>query len=110
MYKKLIKGDYVGMDITGEGSGGSFTRPSSLTIKNATVKDFKKTNGWALQYIMTAFISYNIFGRQNWGTDFGEMSLNSYLQINFRNGGRTGVGFQLRPFKTIYSWIVLKIV
>ncbi len=34
MYKKLIKGDYVGMDITGEGSGGSFTRPSSLTIKN----------------------------------------------------------------------------
>mgnify|MGYP004490547345 CR=1 FL=1 len=46
MYKKLIKGDYVDMDITGEGSGGSFTRPSSLTIKNATVKDFKKTNGW----------------------------------------------------------------
>lgn len=34
MYKKLIKGDYVGIDITGEGSGGSFTRPSSLTIKN----------------------------------------------------------------------------
>lgn len=42
----VSKGDHVGMDITGEGSGGSFTRPSSLTIKNATVKDFKKTNGW----------------------------------------------------------------
>ena len=115
----------------------------------------------------TAFVSYNIFGRQNWGTDFGVMSmnsgylngisvapgvnliyaretwsmyatiqymynineqvsgragnvdlpnlemrhgylqygigatktwkdrLNSYFQITFRNGGRTGVGFQL---------------
>ena len=42
----VSKGDHVGMDITGEGSDGSFTRPSSLTIKNATVKDFKKTNGW----------------------------------------------------------------
>lgn len=124
---------------------------------------------------MTAFISYNIFGRQNWGTDFGEMSmnsgllnginvapglnliysretwsvygtvqymfnindqvggkagnvdldnismrhgylnygigvtktwkdrLNSYLQINFRNGGRTGVGFQL-GLNFLFDW------
>lgn len=115
----------------------------------------------------TAFVSYNIFGRQNWGTDYGAMSmnaglmnginvapgmnfiyareswsvyatfqymynindqvggragnvdlasvkmehgyiqyglgvtktwkdrLNSFFQIVFRNGGRTGVGFQL---------------
>lgn len=27
----------------------------------------------------TAFVSYNIFGRQNWGTDFGSMSMNSGL-------------------------------
>ena len=27
----------------------------------------------------TAFMSYNIFGRQNWGTDFGSMSMNSGL-------------------------------
>lgn len=52
---------------------------------------------------MTAFISYNIFGRQNWGTDFGEMSMNSYLQINFRNGGRTGVGFQL-GLNFLFDW------
>ena len=115
----------------------------------------------------TAFVSYNIFGKQSWGTDYGSMSMNSgtlnginvapgmnliysrdtwsvygtiqymfninaqvggkagnvnlpktemrhgyinygigatktwkdrltsYFQINFRNGGRTGVGFQL---------------
>lgn len=115
----------------------------------------------------TAFVSYNIFGKQSWGTDYGAMSMNSgtlnginvapglnliysrdtwsvygtiqymfnindqvggkagnvklpntemrhgyinygvgvtktwkdrlssYFQINFRNGGRTGVGFQL---------------
>lgn len=27
----------------------------------------------------TAFVSYNIFGRQNWGTDYGAMSMNSGL-------------------------------
>ncbi len=27
----------------------------------------------------TAFVSYNIFGKQNWNTDFGTMSMNSGL-------------------------------
>lgn len=123
----------------------------------------------------TAFVSYNIFGKQSWGTDYGAMSMNSgtlnginvapglnliysrdtwsvygtiqymfnindqvggkagnvklpttemrhgyinygvgvtktwkdrlssYFQINFRNGGRTGVGFQL-GLKYLFDW------
>lgn len=123
----------------------------------------------------TAFVSYNIFGRQNWGTDFGSMSMssgylngvnvapglnliyaretwslygtiqyifnindqivgragnvnlsniemrhgylqygigvtktwkdrfNSYLQITLRNGGRTGIGFQLGA-QYLFDW------
>lgn len=123
----------------------------------------------------TAFVSYNIFGNQNWGTDFGAMSMNSgllngvnvapglnliyaretwslygtiqymfnindqvggragnvnlsniemrhgyiqygigatktwkdrfnsYLQITFRNGGRTGIGFQLGA-QYLFDW------
>lgn len=123
----------------------------------------------------TAFVSYNIFGKQSWGTDYGTMSMNSgtlnginvapglnliysrdtwsvygtiqymfnindqvggkagnvklpttemrhgyinygvgvtktwkdrlssYFQINFRNGGRTGVGFQL-GLKYLFDW------
>ncbi len=123
----------------------------------------------------TAFLSYNVFGRQNWGTDFGTMSMNSgmlngvnvapgvnfiyareswnvyatvqymynindhlgghagnvslaqvsmkhgylqygfgatktwkdrmnaYFQILFRNGGRTGVGFQLGA-QYLFDW------
>ncbi len=36
----------------------------------------------------TAFVSYNIFGRQNWGTDYGAMSMNSGLMngINIAPG------------------------
>lgn len=123
----------------------------------------------------TAFVSYNIFGKQNWGTDFGAMSMNSgylngvnvapglnliyaretwslygtlqyifnindqivgragnvnlsniemrhgylqygigatktwkdrlnaYLQITIRNGGRTGIGFQLGA-QYLFDW------
>ena len=123
----------------------------------------------------TAFVSYNIFGKQNWGTDYGAMSMNSgtlnginvapglnliysrdtwsvygtiqymfnindqvggkagnvklpntemrhgyvnygigatktwkdrltsFFQINFRNGGRTGVGFQL-GLNYLFDW------
>ena len=123
----------------------------------------------------TAFVSYNIFGKQSWGTDYGAMSMNSgtlnginvapglnliysrdtwsvygtiqymfnindqvggkagnvklpnnemrhgyikygvgvtktwkdrlssYFQINLRNGGRTGVGFQL-GLKYLFDW------
>ena len=123
----------------------------------------------------TAFVSYNIFGKQSWGTDYGAMSMNSgtlngvnvapglnliysrdtwsvygtiqymfnindqvggkagnvklpttemrhgyinygigatktwkdrltsYFQINFRNGGRTGVGFQL-GLNYFFNW------
>ena len=123
----------------------------------------------------TAFIAYNIFGKQKWNTDFGVMSmnsgllnginvapglnliysrdtwnvygtvqymynindqisgkagnvelpnlemrhgyinygvgvtktykdrLNSYVQINLRNGGRTGIGFQL-GFNLYFDW------
>ena len=123
----------------------------------------------------TAFVSYNIFGKQNWGTDFGSMSMNSgylngvnvapglnliyaretwslygtfqyifnindqivgragnvnlsniemrhgylqyglgvtktwkdrfnsYFQLTFRNGGRTGIGFQLGA-QYLFDW------
>ena len=123
----------------------------------------------------TAFVSYNIFGKQSWGTDYGAMSMNSgtlnginvapglnliysrdtwsvygtiqymfnindqvggkagnvklpntemrhgyinygvgvtktwkdrltsFFQINFRNGGRTGVGFQL-GLNYLFDW------
>lgn len=39
--------------------------------------NFHPTKHFTIQ--PTAFISYNIFGRQNWGTDFGSMSMNSGL-------------------------------
>lgn len=39
--------------------------------------NFHPTKHFTLQ--PTAFMSYNIFGRQNWGTDFGSMSMNSGL-------------------------------
>lgn len=39
--------------------------------------NFHPTKHFTIQ--PTAFMSYNIFGRQNWGTDFGSMSMNSGL-------------------------------
>lgn len=39
--------------------------------------NFQPTKHFTIQ--PTAFMSYNIFGRQNWGTDFGSMSMNSGL-------------------------------
>lgn len=39
--------------------------------------NFHPTKHFSIQ--PTAFMSYNIFGRQNWGTDFGSMSMNSGL-------------------------------
>ena len=39
--------------------------------------NFHPTKHFTIQ--PTAFVSYNIFGRQNWGTDFGSMSMNSGL-------------------------------
>lgn len=39
--------------------------------------NFHSTKHFTIQ--PTAFMSYNIFGRQNWGTDFGSMSMNSGL-------------------------------
>lgn len=39
--------------------------------------NFHPTEHFTIQ--PTAFMSYNIFGRQNWGTDFGSMSMNSGL-------------------------------
>ena len=39
--------------------------------------NFHPTKHFTIQ--PTAFMSYNIFGRQNWGTDYGTMSMNSGL-------------------------------
>lgn len=39
--------------------------------------NFHPTKHFTIQ--PTAFMSYNIFGRQNWGTDYGAMSMNSGL-------------------------------
>ncbi len=39
--------------------------------------NFHPTKHFTIQ--PTAFVSYNIFGRQNWGTDYGAMSMNSGL-------------------------------
>ncbi len=39
--------------------------------------NFHPTKHFTIQ--PTAFMSYNIFGRQNWGTNFGSMSMNSGL-------------------------------
>lgn len=39
--------------------------------------NFHPTKHFTIQ--PTAFMSYNIFGRQNWGSDFGSMSMNSGL-------------------------------
>lgn len=39
--------------------------------------NFHPTKHFTIQ--PTAFMSYNVFGRQNWGTDFGSMSMNSGL-------------------------------
>lgn len=170
----FIKNNFIG-SITAYG-GGYFNEMSVAGNTDRTGNWFAGTaakvayNIRATKHFIvqpTAFISYNIFGKQNWGTNFGSMSMNSgtlnginvapgmnliysrdtwsvygtiqymfnindqvggkagnvnlpktemrhgyvnygigatktwkdkltsYFQINFRNGGRTGVGFQL---------------
>lgn len=55
-------------DITGNWFAGTAAK---------LVYNFHPTKHFTIQ--PTAFMSYNIFGRQNWGTDFGSMSMNSGL-------------------------------
>ena len=170
----FIKNNFIG-SITAYGGGyfnemnvaGNTDKTGNWFVGTATklAYNIHATNHFIIQ--PTAFVSYNIFGKQSWGTDFGTMSmnsgtlngvnvapglnliysrdtwsvygtiqymfnindqvggkagnvklpttemrhgyinygvgftktwkerLNSYFQINFRNGGRTGVGFQL---------------
>ena len=47
----------------------------------------------------TAFVAYNIFGKQNWGTDYGVMSMNSGLL----NGVNVAPGLNLIYSKDTWS-------
>lgn len=178
----FIKNNFIG-SITAYG-GGYFNEMSVAGNTDRTGNWFAGTaakvayNIRATKHFIvqpTAFISYNIFGKQNWGTNYGSMSMNSgtlnginvapgmnliysrdtwsvygtiqymfnindqvggkagnvnlpktemrhgyinygigatktwkerltsYFQINFRNGGRTGVGFQL-GLNYLFDW------
>lgn len=66
--------------------------------------NFHPTKHFTIQ--PTAFMSYNIFGRQNWGTDFGSMSMNSGL-LNGINVA-PGMNFIYAKFQHIGSKTVLK--
>lgn len=59
--------------------------------------NFHPTRHFTIQ--PTAFISYNIFGRQNWGTDFGSMSMNSGLM----NGVNVAPGLNFIYAKETWS-------
>jgi len=163
-------GYYNNMSVSGyrDETGNWFAGTAVKTSYN-----IRATEHFTLQ--PNAFVSYNIFGKQNWGSDFGAMSmnsgllnginvapglnliysrdswsvygtvqymfnindqisgragnvnldsiemrhgyiqygagvtktwkdrLNSYFQITFRNGGRTGVGFQL-GLQYLFDW------
>ena len=170
----FMKDDFIGSIVAygggynNEMSVAGYTDKSGNWFAGTAAKlayNFHPTKYFTIQ--PTAFMSYNIFGKQHWGTDFGSMSmnsglmnginvapglnfiyareswsvyatfqymynindqvggragnvdlasvemkhgyiqyglgvtktwkdrLNSFLQIVFRNGGRTGVGFQL---------------
>ena len=178
----FIKNNFIG-SITAYG-GGYFNEMSVAGNTDHTGNWFAGTAAKAAYNIHatkhfiiqpTAFVSYNIFGKQNWGTDYGSMSMNSgtlnginvapgmnliysrdtwsvygtiqymfnindqvggkagnvnlpktemrhgyinygigatktwkdrltsYFQINFRNGGRTGIGFQL-GLNYLFDW------
>ncbi len=168
------KGDYIGSILAYGGgynndmSGTGFSDDTGNWFAGTAIKqayNFKPTRNFIIQ--PNVLVSYNIFGEQNWGTDFGALSMNSgllnginvapglnliygretwsvylttlymynindnvngsagsiglpsvsmrhgyfeygigalkewkerflsYMQIDFRNGGRTGIGFQL---------------
>ena len=82
----FMKNDFIG-SIVAYGGGynnemsvaGKTDRTGNWFAGTATklAYNFHPTKHFTIQ--PTALVSYNIFGRQNWGTDFGAMSMNSGL-------------------------------
>ena len=82
----FMKDDFIGSVLA---YGGGYVNEMSVAGYNDTTGNWFAGTAAKLAYNFhptkhftiqpTAFISYNIFGKQNWGTDFGSMSMNSGL-------------------------------
>lgn len=82
----FIKNDFIGSVLA---YGGGYNNEMSVASYTDITGNWFAGTAAKLAYNLhptkhftiqpTAFVSYNIFGRQNWGTDYGAMSMNSGL-------------------------------